>query len=141
MPYTVLIFCSRKDGFTPSQFRDYAENNHMPVFRSLAGDTFPRVHSRRYLDQQSTSTNPDNATGTAGGNEYKPTVLFGAAEFFDYDLIVEHIHDSEDAFNAFFAKVMGDPEVAAKLAEDEAKFMNRDSTKAVVIGEVAENRK
>jgi EthD domain len=137
MPYIILLIIYRNPSLTPTQFRDYLETKHMPLLQSLAGEVFPRVHSRRYIDRQPTETSADSPSGVSG---YPANVLAGSVDFFDYDCVVEHVHESEDAFKVFFAKMMGDPEVAAKLQEDEEVFMDRGRMKAVVVSEVAETR-
>ena len=145
MPYILLLFLYRKADFSPTQFQQYCETTHIPFLRSLAGETFPRVHSRRYIDRQATTTpaKTENASGGQGDTdvEYPATALMGSPEFFDYDCIVEHVYDSEDAFKAFYARMVLDGEVAAALAADEAVFLERERTKAVVVADVVETKR
>lgn len=140
MPYRILLFLYRKDGSTPSQFRDYCETKHIPFLQSLAGETFPRLHSRRYIDRQPTPASMENA-GSQADIDYPATELMGPRDFVEYDCIVEHVHESQDAFKAFYSRMVLDEDVAATLAADEAVFLNRDKTKAVVIGEMVETKK
>lgn len=81
----------------------------------------------------------ENASGQAD-IEYPATALMRPPDFFDYDYIVEHMHDSEDAFKAFFARMMLDEEVTATLAADEAVFLDREKTRVVVVAHVVETR-
>lgn len=137
MTYSIILLVYRKPGTTPQEFRDYTENNHVPLLQSLAGPTFPLVHARRYI-QRSPAPTGDASSPAA---EYPATALMGSPSDFEYDCIAEHTHASEEAFQAFFARMMGDPETAAKVAEDEEKFLDRSKTKVVVVGEAVDTRK
>ena len=140
MPYRILLFLYRRASLSPSEFREYCETKHIPFLQSLAGDTFPRSHSRRYIDRQPSPASMQNARAQAD-IEYSATALMGPPEFFDYDCIVEHVHDSEDAFKAFYARMVLDEQVAATLAADEAVFLDREKTRAVVVADVVETRR
>ena len=149
MPYHLLLFLYRKHTLTPTQFQSYCETTHIPFLRSLAGNTFPRVHSRRYIDRQATTTTPAAKTENATSGpcdidvdvEYPATALMGTPESFDYDCIVEHVYDSEDACKAFYARMVLDGQVAARLVADEAVFLNRERTRAVVVADVVETKR
>ena len=65
----------------------------------------------------------------------------GSPESFDYDCIVEHVYESEDAFKAFYARMVLDEKVAARVAADEALFLNREKTRAVVVADVVETKR
>ena len=121
MTFNVWIFAWRKAGTTPEQFRSHYENSHVPLIKSLTGSLFPQTHIRHYLAR--------SEDGTA------PMVLVGTLDDFTYDAFAELSFIDAAAFQQFFG-VVGQGEPAAKIAEDEEKFLQREKTRAVVVGEV-----
>ena len=145
MPYSVLIFISRKSTLTPTQFHEYLETKHIPLILRLAGGNFPSIYGRRYI-----ARTPANANTAADGtntisppfnDEYPAKVLWGPPDFVDCDVIVEHVHDDEAAFEAFVGKMVGDPATAKEREEDENQFIDTKKMRAVVVGESLETRR
>ena len=58
----------------------------------------------------------------------------GTPEDFEYDLYCELVFEDVTAFEAFFARFR-EPEVAAKVGEDEERFIDRKMLKAVAVEE------
>lgn len=127
MVYKILIYGTRKQGLTPEQFRDHYENKHVPLIRSLAGDNFPISHQRHYIGRSS---------------DGQPAVIppMGEPSDFTWDVITILTFRDQKHFEEGMGGVLGDPEKAKKIAEDEAQFTDRSSIKAVVLGEVTETR-
>ena len=133
MPFTILLFLYRNPNLSPSAFKAHYETTLIPLLRSIAGDTFPTSHTRRYIRRS--EPNPDEPEAEEGINaKYSITVLLGKQTDFEYDAFAELIFDDEVAFKSFMA-VVGKNENAKKLAEDEEKFLDRSRMKAVVVGE------
>ena len=126
MTYTIVAFLWRKSGTTPSEFKAHYENNHIPLLLSLLGPLFPLSHSRVYLQRHSKED--------AAVADYQPTVYVGAHSDFDYDLFCTLKFEDQHGFEAFYQR-MQDPEVAAKIAEDEEKFIERQKLKVAAVQE------
>ncbi|KAI9708525.1 MAG: hypothetical protein M1820_003987 [Bogoriella megaspora] len=121
MTFNVWIFVWRKAGTTPEEFRTHYENSHVPLIKSLTGSLFPQSHIRHYVAR--------GEDGTA------PMVILGTPEDFTYDAFAELSFTDAAAFQQFFG-VIGQGEPAVKIAEDEEKFVQREKTRAVVVGDV-----
>ncbi|OAA50706.1 Dimeric alpha-beta barrel [Cordyceps fumosorosea ARSEF 2679] len=128
MVFKVLLFAHRKPGLSPTEFRDYLESTHIPLLRRLLSATFPTSHARRYIHR-------GDAVDSDG--VYPATVLLGSQADFQCDVISELTFENGEAFQAFFAEYQSD-KVAAELKEDEARFLDAEKLRAVVIGEVRE---
>ncbi|KAI0096665.1 EthD domain-containing protein [Nemania sp. FL0031] len=133
MTYCILVYLSRKPGTTPEQFRDYYVNSHLPFFRQLAGPHVPALHTQLYIHRTTTSgdgNTPRNASTPA-------TVFFGTQADFDFDVLVTLEFKDVATFQAHYEFMM-QPDIAAKIAADEERFLDRSQTRAVLLGEVIE---
>ncbi|KAI1119241.1 EthD domain-containing protein [Nemania sp. NC0429] len=134
MTYSLLVFLSRKPGTTPQEFRDYYTNSHMPMFRQLVGSHVPARHIQRYVHRTT-------ASGDVGNTQRNPStpasVYVGTQADFDYDVVVTIDFKDEAAFRAHYEFVQR-PEIAATIAADEERFLDRTQTRAAVLGETIE---
>lgn len=82
MAYKILLFMKRRPGMSVAAFRDYYENNHVPLAMANAGGQGGGIirYMRRYLDPM-----PHAESGT---NEELP-----------YDVVSELWFDDEAIFN------------------------------------------
>ncbi|OCL02953.1 hypothetical protein AOQ84DRAFT_420939 [Glonium stellatum] len=119
MPYEVLLLCSRIPSITPAEFKSYFESKHIPLLQSLSGPYFPTTHTRHYIQR------PE-------GDDYRATVMVG--EGFEYDAVCEMSWENEAAFKQYFERVM-EPEAAKRISDDDQNFVDRSSTKVVILGE------
>jgi hypothetical protein len=113
--YKILLLMKRKPGTTMDQFRDYYENNHVPLCAPyMAGID---RYFRRYLEPQ-----PHAESGT---NEELP-----------YDVITEMWFGNEDAYRQTLAyittTVMPD-----EVVQDELKFFHRPTMRIATVVECA----
>ncbi|RAL10234.1 EthD domain-containing protein [Aspergillus homomorphus CBS 101889] len=118
MPLTLIVFLQRKSGTTPEFFKDYYENQHIPLAKEIARSSFPTHHRRHYLvrhPRNPTSTDPSNAN-------YVPNVFAGEAEDFTWDVYVEMIFEDMQHLQAFRAALDAQRQ---RLADDEKNFMDR----------------
>lgn len=102
------------------EFKDYYENKHLPMARSLIGDRFPKSHVRNYISRDAKN---------------EPRILRGQPSDMVWDAIVILTFTDEEHFNKFVA-IFGDEEIAKKLADDEDNFTDRSSLRMVVLGDV-----
>ncbi|KAI1190711.1 EthD domain-containing protein [Nemania serpens] len=136
MPYSILLFASRKPGVSPEKFKSHYDGTHVPLVRELTGAYFPLSHTRRYLHRSE-----NQADGNTARNLSTPaTVIIGTQEDFDYDAIAELTFEDEAAFQTFYG-IVQQPENAAKIAADEENFLDRSRLTAVVVGDTSETRR
>jgi hypothetical protein len=118
--YQLLMFGARKASLTPSEFRDYYEQKHIPFMQNLTGATFPLSHVRHYIQRD-------------GAPDYLAQLLPGGQQAdFDFDVVAVLTYRDEEHFQenwAFFEN----EETARLIREDEANFSG--PVRGVVLGE------
>jgi hypothetical protein len=132
MPYNIFLFITRKPSLTPEEFKDYYENTHIPLLKSLVGDLFPLHHTRQYF-----ARTDRKGFGGPANRDHPNYLLRGAPEGFDFDVIAELAWENEKVFHEFY-KAIYKSDVAAKLALDEEHFLDSGSLRSVVVGETAD---
>ena len=128
MPYTILIFTSRRPDLSPDDYKSHYETKHVPLLQSIGGPVFPKSYTRRYVER--------SATQSTDGVHYPATAVLGPTEDFEYDCVTELVFVDEAAFNTFMG-LAGQPDAAARIARDEEDFLDRAKTKAVVVADIA----
>ncbi|XXH03209.1 hypothetical protein Hte_009606 [Hypoxylon texense] len=118
MTFQVLVVGSRLPGVSPARFKHHYEK-HMSHIQKIAGAHFPLSHTRRYIQR----TDGDSAT-----------VLVGSQADFDYDVLVEMVFESEEAWKSF-CDTLRTEENAKWIEQDENTFWDRARAKVVVLGE------
>lgn len=108
----ILLFVKRKDGISRDQFVDYYENNHVPLIRSHVGQ-FIESYTRNYID-------PDAPLSASTGSAR-----------LDVDVVTELVVRDVDTMQRMFA-VAAEPTVAADIAADEEKFVDRSASRMFV---------
>lgn len=126
MTYTILLVLYRKPGLSPQAFKDYYETTHAPLLKSFAGTAMPNNYTRHYIERPD-STSTDVTTSA--------TVLLGSQADFEYDSITQLDFDDVAAFQAYYAATLGSETAKAELVKDEEAFLDRERTRAVVVGE------
>ncbi|WAO92368.1 EthD domain-containing protein [Fusarium falciforme] len=126
MPYHVLMLAYRKPTLSPKEFYHHYETIHIPLVKSLAGVNFPLSHTRRYIQRSGAKEQE---------GEFPALLLSGSQQDFDYDVMIELSFEDEEAFYRF-GRTMGEPDVQAAVADDCAKFMDQNRSKAVVLGSI-----
>ena len=129
-PLGLFAYSQRGSVTSPSEFRTHYENSHMPLFPDLFGVVYPLSHTRFNLQRTSDA---DSSSDNSNSN-YRPTVIMGAADDFTYEVYARLAFEDEAALQVFYPR-MREPEVAAKIAEDEGKFMVRQLMKVAVVAE------
>ncbi|KAL2847006.1 EthD domain-containing protein [Aspergillus pseudodeflectus] len=127
MVFKALLYATRKAGITPAEFKTHYDTVHLPLIKSLAGDTLPIYHKRSYL-----------ARPLAGeDNSYPAAVVLGTQDDFTYDCITEIAFENEEGFKVFFGKRM-QPGIKEVIDADEEKFLDSTKVKVVILGDVSE---
>ena len=129
MPFTILIYSTRKSGITPAAFKSHYESRHVPLVQSLTGAHFPRSHKRFYIQRTEREVDADD-----GSDKYPATVLVGAQPDFQYDAFAELTFEDAERFQTFM-EIVGRDEARERLARDEEVFLDRGRLTAVVVGE------
>lgn len=114
-PVTALLFCYRLPDVDPKQFRDYIEQTHAPLVKSLLGDKHPSTHTRYYTNKDAGFT-------------------IGSPSADDADLIAIITFESQEAMKESVAARRADG-VRETIEADEAKFMDRSKVKVIVVGD------
>jgi hypothetical protein len=129
MPYGVIIHCSRKAGLGLEEFKDYYENKHVPLVKSLIGDLFPKSNVRHHIARQPATSEQPNA----------PFMLLGQPSDASWDAITVLTFEDEQHFKKCM-EVFSEEEIAKKLRADEYKFIDRSSLNMVILGDLCETR-
>ncbi len=109
----MIVLLKRKPGMTTDAFRDYYESKHR-----LIGEKYLRDHACRYVRRYLTPL-------------FQPEPGSGDEEF---DVVLEVWYQDRASFEAGITR-LGQPEVAAEIAEDEAQFLDRSRTRFFMIEE------
>ena len=108
----ILLFVKRKEGLSRDQFVDYYESRHVPLIRSHVG-RFMESYTRNYID-------PDAPLSASTGSAR-----------LDVDVVTELVVRDTEAMQQMFA-VAAEPAVAADIAADEEKFVDRSASRIFV---------
>jgi uncharacterized protein (TIGR02118 family) len=111
--YKLVAFLKRRPGMSVGDFRDYYENTHAPLARTMI--TGMRRYVRRYLTSEEVAGYPSTAP-------------------FPFDVITELWFDSEAGFLDGIAS-LGDPRNAEILRQDELKLFDREAGRQFVVDE------
>lgn len=113
----------------PFPVQDYYEHKHLPLAYSLTSDVWPTTFTRRYFARTSRK-----GFGGPANPDRPPLTLRGDMKSLDCDCIAEMSFPDEKDFRKFYKKIY-EKEIAARLAEDEQKFLEQGKTTVVVVGE------
>ncbi|KAF2468318.1 uncharacterized protein BDR25DRAFT_231806 [Lindgomyces ingoldianus] len=127
MTYTVIALIYRKPGLTPAQFRTHYDTVHVPLLKSLVGDTFPITHTRNYVTRTRTRSDdmaPTSISSDSNNELWLPTLYRGQPSDFPYDSMTVMVWEDKTAFERF-CEVFYHEEVQEKMQDDEEKFIDR----------------
>lgn len=115
--FTAYSFNVRKQGTTFEHYKTYLETTHAPLLMRLLANLGPWSYTRSY-----TPTDGEGAVFQITGDTNPwPYDCVTRLDFAD----AATFHKFSDAFRAN----------GAEIAEDEAKFMDREKTRFMVVGE------
>ncbi|KAK3203104.1 hypothetical protein GRF29_112g201264 [Pseudopithomyces chartarum] len=132
MAYTVILLLTRKPHLTPSEFKSYFENQHLPLVKSLFGPLCPVPKRRFYLARTDDNTATNNSTNNVPPL-YTPWLLKGDPASVDFDCITELEWPDEETFKLFQGKLK-QRENMERVARDHEEFMGEE--RILMIGEV-----
>jgi hypothetical protein len=138
MTFNVIAHVWRKPGTTMEEFAEYYENKHIPLIYDLAGSKFPLHHIRHYVRRN--SPDPAITTGELSNLQTFATLFKDKPDGVDYDVMVEMAFEDKAAWEAFVG-VFALPDAAAKLAEDEAKFVDGSKTSIFLVSHTATSKR
>lgn len=118
----LMIFIKKKDGITFSEFVDHYEKSHAPLIS--------RHLSEYFTDYRRNFINHDDEYNFEGTFD-RPGDLKAPPAF---DVITEIWFDSRSDLVEMY-KVLRTPEIALEVAQDEEKFMDRQSLKVLIANE------
>jgi hypothetical protein len=113
----LLSYLRRRDGMTTGEFVDYYENHHVPLILSLA--PAPAMYKRHYI-LRGDSLNISEAS-------------------IDFDVVTELQWAHRDAFQEWMDAVATGA-AGERVAEDEARFLNRSRTRTSVVADYVTTR-
>jgi uncharacterized protein (TIGR02118 family) len=113
----LILIVRRKKGLSHQEFREYYENNHVP----LAVRLIPLFseYKRNYVDQK---------------EKYTPVHVVNAAAEPDFDVLTEICFDSRADYDKMLL-TLADPEIGRLMAEDEEKFIDRNRISMYIVEE------
>ena len=123
MRVKLIAMIRRRSDLSPQEFREYYEHRHVPLATRLL--PYFAEYRRNYIDH-SKHVVPEHQNDSTSGT----------APPLDYDVITEFIYASEEDYRQSMA-AMADPEIGRIFAEDEARFMDRQSITILFVDEVA----
>ena len=118
----LLIFMKRKSGLSRQEFMDYYENNHVLLITKHFGQ-FPTDYRRNYADD----TAPFGLADVSESSE-------AAKAHVEFDVLTEIWLKDRATMDAMFARA-AQPHIAAEVAADEEKFVDRASVRFHLVQE------
>lgn len=112
MPKLVALLAKRED-ISVEDFRKHYENNHVPLIMSML-ESFITAYSRSYVDR-------DNPVS--------------AALVDPVDVITELEFAEQSDMDRMFAHMGANPEKAAMVSEDEARFLDTSLIRFLVVSD------
>lgn len=137
MSVKAIIYAYRKPGLSLEDFKKHYED-HAELVKRLSGENFPLSHKRTYIARNTVEVAPE---GASERNILTPaTVLVGKQSDFDFDAYAELTFADQAAFQAFSASIYA-PDIAAQIAADEEKFLDKSKLGIALLGDVIETTK
>jgi hypothetical protein len=106
--FKVFAYLKKRDDLTAEEFRDYYENNHVPLVLSFA--PMPNVYKRNYLIRGDDHNREDSSI--------------------DFDVITELVWEDRSGSEEW-RRLLG----RAEIGTDEEKFIDRPRTRAYIVEE------
>ncbi|KIW35298.1 uncharacterized protein PV07_02001 [Cladophialophora immunda] len=104
-----ICLVKRKPGLSKAEFKDYYENNHVPMVNGLI------PHVERYIRNYTVGE----------GSTFSPA----------WDCITEFWFTTEQDWTNF-NQCLSEPNISKKVAADEEKFVDRSATQATLVKEL-----
>ncbi|ORX99217.1 hypothetical protein BCR34DRAFT_140116 [Clohesyomyces aquaticus] len=142
MPYTLILFVSRKPNLSLLEFKHHWENVHIPLLKTLVGMDFPLSHTRHYIEREADIGHAwgnegvrDNAQTNVNDHGQSPGIFgtgFGAGCGFDALAVLTFMDKLH--WERFWEKVQREGAQSA-LRRDEEEWLERKSVGGVFVGD------
>jgi len=113
----ILCFMNRKPGLSMEEFKAYYEERHVPLIHRLLPHW---IEYRRNFSEE----RPHNSAHMV---ETRPRDV-------EFDVLTELTYENEDMYQRTLA-ALADPEIGAIIREDEARFLDRETMRVVIVDE------
>lgn len=110
--FKAMAMMAKKPGLSKAEFIDYYENHHVPLIKSMFDIT---EYRRSYVD----------LTGA---------IMAPGVEKPDFDVVTELWFKTRAGYEAMLAGP-SDPEIAKRVADDEAHFLDSTKTRFFIVDE------
>lgn len=130
MTYTITALIYRKPGLTPAEFRTHYDTVHVPLLKSLVGESFPITHTRNYVmrthadapsDGSAPKRSPTPSAQNSASDDWLPTLYKGQPSDFPFDSVTVMVWENKAVFDRF-CEIFYQEEVQKAMREDEEKF-------------------
>ncbi|KAF2016113.1 hypothetical protein BU24DRAFT_422450 [Aaosphaeria arxii CBS 175.79] len=122
MPYTIVIFLSRKPGLSLSTFQNDYETVHIPLLKKVVGDEFPLSHTRHYVDRTDAKARQDD--------DY----LFVSQDSFEYDVVTVYTFANRAHWMRFLERCESNLNIG-RLKESENRLIREDGIRMIRMGD------
>ncbi|GAM33584.1 hypothetical protein TCE0_011r00590 [Talaromyces pinophilus] len=114
-----------------------ASEQHGRLLKRLAGDVFPVSHRRSYIAREEEASDTSATETTALNATTLAKRFLGEQSNFDFDAYTELTFASQEALQAYVVKT-SQADIAATIAADEEKFLDRLKTGIAFLEDVTE---
>lgn len=136
MAVSVLVFYTRRSDLTPAEFKDYMENQHVPLMKEVMGIHFPTSYVRRYVQRVESGAGDRLGAPSSSRRSSEPSapvVLVGSPGDFGWDMMGEMVYQDELHMQQCYAQI--NSVEGQKMKDDEENFTDVEQLKVVLIGE------
>jgi len=112
----MVLLLKRKPGITAEEFKNHYESSHAPLATRLLHFG---TYKRNYINKEEL---------------YSAGHVENAAPLPDYDVVVEIGFESRDDYQKML-DALADPVIGKEIADDEAKFLDRDALQMFFVEE------
>jgi hypothetical protein len=137
MPVSVMIFYKRHPDFSPTEFKAYMENKHVPLLKEVMGTQVPISYTRRYVERVESGAGDRLGAPAASKKNTDPTapvVLVGSPEELTWDMMGEFVFRDELHLQQCYATINA-PD-GQRVHDDEGEFTVPEQMRIVLIGEI-----
>lgn len=113
----ILCFMNRKPGLSMEEFKAYYEDRHVPLIHRLLPHAIE--YRRNFVEDR-----PHETGHMVQDRERGVT----------FDVLTELTYASEEMYQRTLDG-LADPEIGSLIAEDEARFLDRESMRVVIVDE------
>ncbi|KAH7385484.1 EthD domain-containing protein [Phaeosphaeria sp. MPI-PUGE-AT-0046c] len=136
MTVSVICLYTRRADISPTEFKRYMEDVHVPIQKEVMGKHYPLSFPRRYVARIESGAGDRLGAPSASkkhGNPESPVVLVGTPEELGWDLMAEMIFRDELHMQQCYATI--NTLDGQRMKDDEENFTETSQLKVVLVGE------